>query len=273
MALYLGTSSWSSADWVGRVYPPGTPSNEFIIHYARQFSAVEIDSSFYHTPSARTVQEWARKTPETFVFAAKFPQVITHEKVLEDCAPELDEFLKNMSLLGSRLGPLLLQFPYYSKSSGMSEAEWLGRLERFLPRLPQQGQFAVEVRNKSWLKAPLYDLLRKHGVALALIDHPWMPRPRAYGEEVEIAPFSYLRWLGDRKGIEKITTRWNETIIDRTNDLIEWVFPVRRLLGRGSVYGFFNNHYAGHAPASLRLFEKLMADLPAVDHQGAAVHE
>jgi uncharacterized protein YecE (DUF72 family) len=68
-----------------------------------------------------------------------------------------------------------------------------------------------------------------------------------------------MRWLGDRKGIEDITTEWDKVVIDRRADLTRWVVPVQQLLSRRrQAYGFFDNHYAGHAPASLELFQQLL---------------
>ena len=94
--LRLGTSSWSSQDWVGVFYPAGATSADFISEYAKHFDTVEVDSTFYRTPSAAAVRNWRTRTPAGFLVAAKFPQVITHEKVLVDCANELSEFLKAM---------------------------------------------------------------------------------------------------------------------------------------------------------------------------------
>ena len=99
--LRLGTSSWSSQDWVGVFYPPGTASADFISEYAKHFDTVEVDSTFYRTPPAAVVRNWHARTPAGFLVAAKFPQVITHEKVLVDCAQELSEFLKAMEFLNN----------------------------------------------------------------------------------------------------------------------------------------------------------------------------
>jgi uncharacterized protein YecE (DUF72 family) len=78
--LRLGTSSWSSEDWVGTFYPPGTPPADFLPEYAKHFDTVEVDSTFYRSPSRSMVKNWRERTPPGFVFAAKVPQVITHEK-------------------------------------------------------------------------------------------------------------------------------------------------------------------------------------------------
>src|SRR5579863_2241449 len=111
--IRLGTSAFTAAGWPGTFYPKGLPEREYLTYYATKFNAVEVDSTFYRTPSKATVQGWAKKTPDGFLFAAKVPQVITHEKVLVDCEAEFKEFVDTMDLLGGKLGPLLLQFDYF----------------------------------------------------------------------------------------------------------------------------------------------------------------
>lgn len=258
-SLWLGTSSWSSPDWLGVFYPPETASSAMITEYARRFRTVEVDATFYRPPTASMVEAWKGKTPEGFVFSLKAPQIITHEKFLRDCREDLDLFLKTVSLLGDRLGPILFQFPYFAKAKGISLDAYLEGLEPFLGSLPEEGfQFALEIRNKAWLQPSLLDLLRNHHVTLALIDHPYMPRPadllRYKG--ILTGKFAYIRWLGDRYSIERMTKTWNETVIDRTEAMQEWVSPVQSILQLGmSVYGYANNHYSGYAPADIERFD------------------
>jgi len=208
-------------------------------------------------------RRWSQVLPKGFLLAAKVPRVITHEKVLQDCGEELRIFLEAMDHLGDRLGPLLLQFPYFSKKSGMTPEAFLALLDGFLPSLPDGYRFALEVRNKTWLTPRLLDRLRKRSVALTLIDHPWMPRIDRLMEEMDpvTADFTYVRWLGDRKGIEKTTTSWDRVVVDRSAETRRWIPALRKLLERDlTVFGFFNNHYAGHAPGSIRLLERLWAE-------------
>jgi len=258
--LRLGTSSWSSQDWVGVFYPAGTAPADFISEYAKHFDTVEVDSTFYRTPSPAMVRNWAARTPDGFLVAAKFPQVITHEKVLVDCAREVSEFLKAMDLLGDKLGPLLIQFPYFNKQAFPQPRDFLLRLSNFLEQLPKDRAFAVELRNKYWINDRLLDLLRARNVALALIDHPWMtPVEQLMArQDVVTANFAYLRWLGDRKGIEERTQSWDKIIVDRTREMETWIPIIRALLKRGiNILGFFNNHYAGFAPGSIKLFREM----------------
>ena len=86
--LLLGTSSFTAAGWQGSFYPPGMQTRNFLSYYATRFKTVEIDSTYYGTPSASTVMNWFERTPQDFVFVAKVPQIVTHEKVLKDCEAE-----------------------------------------------------------------------------------------------------------------------------------------------------------------------------------------
>jgi uncharacterized protein YecE (DUF72 family) len=198
--LRLGTSSWSSQDWVGVFYPPATAPADFISEYAKHFDTVEVDSTFYRAPSPAMVRNWAARTPSGFLVAAKFPQVITHEKVLLDCSSELSEFLTTMDLLGDKLGPLVLQFPYFDESRIPDQRHFLSVLEPFLAKLPAGYKFAVEIRNREWLNARFTDVLRKHNIALVLQDLSSMPRPWEFTAKFDpvTADFAYVRWLGDR---------------------------------------------------------------------------
>ena len=260
--IFLGTSSFTAAGWEGSFYPRGMRSKDFLRHYSSQFQTVEIDSTFYGTPAASTVTSWNEKTPGDFIFAVKIPQVITHEKVLVDC--QLDEFIERMHLLGDKLGPMLLQFPKFDKWVLKSPDEFRGRLQSFFKRAVDMkaGRFAVEVRNKDWLDARLADLLREHNVALALTDTSFMPRRWEMKGALDLvtADFAYVRWLGNRKGIEEQTTTWDKTVVDRQADLRSWVVVLRRLVEDKrirKIFAFANNHYAGHGPATVKLFMDL----------------
>jgi uncharacterized protein YecE (DUF72 family) len=259
--LKLGTSAWSNPSWVGVFYPDGTKPSEYLARYAEKYHCVEIDSTFYRVPTSTMIRKWYLDTPEGFLFAAKVAQVITHEKVMLDCEQDLAAFLKSISGLKEKLGPLLLQFPYFNKKAFESAQEFYRRLSPFLAGLPKEFQWALEIRNKYWITKELLDLLRQHQIAFSMIDQSWMPPidQLLKRHDLDTAKFAYIRWLGDRKGIEEITKEWDKVVIDRQADLARWVLPVHQLLARGrQVYGFFNNHYAGHAPASLELFQQLL---------------
>jgi uncharacterized protein YecE (DUF72 family) len=257
--LYLGTSAFTASGWPGSFYPAGMKSADYLTYYATQFATVEIDSTFYGCPSSSTVSKWAARTPEDFLFCVKVPQVITHEKVLVDCDSEFEEFVKTMDILGPKLGPMVFQFPSFDRWKFPKQESFLAVLAPFLKKLPADHKFVVEIRNKNWLDARFADVLREHNVALALTDTSFVPRPWEMKEEFDMitADFAYVRWLGDRHGIEKITQVWDKMVVDRTEDLKNWVQFVRQMvLSRKlrHIFLFANNHFAGHGPATVKQF-------------------
>ena len=243
--LRLGTQGFAFDDWVGPFYPPGTRSSDYLEAYARHFSTVEIDSTFYGPPRPAAVDGWAARTPIDFRFCAKFPRSITHDRKLEGADDEARLFVETMQALGEKLAVLTLQFAYDFTP------DLRPRLEAFLRRLPPGPRYAVEVRNRGWLTRDLTELLAQHGVALVLQDLYYMPRM-----DWTTAGFTVIRWLGRRSDID----RFDRLQIDRTPELIRWAERVQSFLDAGlDVYGYFNNHFAGHSPGSVRQFEEILA--------------
>jgi uncharacterized protein YecE (DUF72 family) len=241
--LHIGTMGWSYEFWKGDFYPEGTKAEEFLSVYAKHFDTVEANSTFYRIPYKETVENWRDRTPEGFIFSAKFPRKITHIKKLQDCQEELDVFIEHLSLLGDKLGPLLLQF------SPQFKPESINILEDFLPHLPEGYRYAIEVRNKKWLEERFYSLLREHGIALVLMDHPWMP-----DMDTITADFTYIRWEGDRK---KVKGDLGKIERDMSRDIKEWSGKVKGFLDDSvEVYGYFSKNYSGYPPGDVqRLLE------------------
>jgi uncharacterized protein YecE (DUF72 family) len=258
--LYLGTVSWSKQDWLGSFYPENLKPAQFLETYAGAFRTVEIDSTFYRIPSRSMVTGWRDRTPKGFLFAAKVPQVITHAKLLSNCQEELSVFLKNMEVLGDKLGPLLLQFPYFNKNVFASREQFDKILRPFLKTLPEGFRFAVELRNKTWINWDFLELLREHSVGYALVDQVWMPRIDTLARALDLVTgeFCYARFMGDRKDLQSKTKRFDRIIEDKTDDMTIWATELKKIAAKGTrTYVFFSNYYAGYGPGSAKLFEDL----------------
>ena len=262
--IHLGTSSFTAIGWEGAFYPAGLKPIDYLGYYATQFGSVEVDSTFYRIPSPQMVKRWHAVTPKDFVFAAKVPQTITHEKVMEDAGEELKQFLGVMDLLGEKLGPLVFQFPYFNKNTFAKPEEFVERLLPFLDTLPAGYKFAVEIRNKNFLTPAYADALRQRKLAMVLIDHPWMPFASELFQRFDpiTTDFTYIRWLGDRYAIEKVTKTWDKVVVDRGRALSEWAKACKIVLRRGTtIFAYANNHFAGHAPATIRQFEEIFGKI------------
>ncbi len=242
--FHIGTQGWSYPDWLGPFYPEGTSSSRFLSVYARAFSAVEVDSSFYAVPPASHFLGWFERTPQNFRFALKLPSELTHERRLRGGDEVLKVFCQRAELLEEKLGVILVQLP------PDFTPEQRPALNAFLKRLPPGLRFAVEFRHQGWLTPEVRELLRASGVAQALSDGPWIARePSMQAALRPTADLAYIRWMGDRPHLAS----YAETQIDRTHELEEWARVLEELSGQvREVYGFFNNHYEGHSPASAR---------------------
>ena len=243
MTIHLGTQGWSYKSWDGVFYPPNTPPKNYLAEYAKRLRAVEIDSTYYATPRASMVKQWDEVTPDDFRFTAKFPQKITHEKMLKEVGQDVALFLDAMSALGPKLGPLLLQFPYQFKSTQREI------LTDMLTALPTNFRYAIEVRERGWLKDWFFQLLEQHRIALVLADYAYMPKL-----ERATTDFAYIRWLGNRKDVPD--DEYDHVRIDRSQELDHWADVIADLVDKGvTIWGFENNHFMGHSPATLREIE------------------
>lgn len=261
--IHLGTCGWSYDDWRGVFYPEGLKSGEYLTFYAQHYQAVEVDSTFYHTPSRKMVLGWRDKTPPSFRFSLKVPQIITHEKVLQDCKEELDGFVAVAELLQEQLLACVLQFGYFNKSAFAGLDAFLERLDPFLAAWPRHIPVAVEVRNKPWMTQKLADCLRRYDAVWVLPDQAWMPPilPLVQKLDVVTGPFAYVRLLGDHAAVDKLTPTLNRVVVDRTEQIDADAQAIRILSRRVPVLAFINNHFAGYAPETLRELQETLEQL------------
>ena len=257
MTVLIGTQGWNYAAWVGPLYPGGTRPSEFLPTYARAFRGVEVDSTFYAIPDARAVRAWAERTPADFTFALKMPKEVTHERRLRDADDVVGEFLDRARELGPKLGPILLQMgPDFAPDE-------LPQVARFIATLPRDLRFAMELRQSRWMRADvrphLLEALARHGVALALSDGRWIPRATMLElAQRPTADFLYVRWMGPDREI----TDYSRVQFDRSEEIRAWAEVLKSVANTREIYGFFNNHFAGHSPASAREMQRLLGQQP-----------
>jgi uncharacterized protein YecE (DUF72 family) len=231
----LGTIGWSYNFWKGKFYSNEETPKDYLKYYATQFNSVEVDSTFYRIPSQPTVANWKLQTPENFLFSLKFPQMITHVKMLKKCEYETEVFLKRVRLLGDNLGVLLLQFP---PNFGV---EHLPDLEAYIEKLPKEIRFAVEVRNKNLLNQTFYSVLETNRVALVWADNLLMSEISAITTN-----FLYFRWEGNRK---KVNGTLGKIEADRIKDLKSEAERIQLFLKKMDVFGYFGKYYSGYPPS------------------------
>src|SRR5690242_6015485 len=252
--IRIGTQGWNYDAWVGPFYPPGTRPTDFLAIYARAFDTVEVDSTFYAIRAVKTVRGWAQRTPDDFTFSLKLPQEITHEARLRGVDELALEFFDRVRDLGPKLGPILILL---GPDFGPTE---LPAFSQFLPKLPRDIRFAIEFRQRGWIHDGVLALLAEHGVALTLTDARWIPRKQMMQLAAQpTADFVYIRWMGPDRAI----VDYSRIQVDRAQELELWSGVLWPLAVKGrAVFGYVNNHFAGHSPESARQLQLMLRQTP-----------
>ena len=254
--IRIGTSGFSYDDWLGPVYPAGLPARDQLAFYAREFSTVELNVTYYRVPDARTVAGWARKTPDDFLFAVKAHQGLTHERE----APDFAGFVSALQPLveARKLGCVLAQFPY-SFHAVPESREYLRRLCGGLGSLP----VVVEFRNAGWVAQPTFDLLRSLGIGYCCVDEPrlkgLMPPVAVSTGQVAYVRFhgrNAAKWYAHAEAWERYDYTYS------TEELREWVPKLRELDAEAPLtLVYFNNHFRGQAVHGARDLGQLLLGL------------
>lgn len=260
--IRIGTQGWNYDAWVNAFYPSGTRPADFLAVYARAFDTVEVDSTFYATPPAKTFRSWRARVAHRpgFVFALKLPQEITHELRFRGNTPDVAaEFIVRARELGPALGPILIQL---GPDFGPEE---LPALAKFLPLLPTDLHFAVEFRQRAWIHDGVLATLSEHRVSLALSDGRWIPRRQML--ELASRPTGdllYVRLMGPNRDI----VDYSRVQVDRTRELEQWGTTLRSVSTSGlQAFVYVNNHFAGHSPSSARELQRLLGLEPVEPSQ------
>jgi uncharacterized protein YecE (DUF72 family) len=258
---YIGTIGFGYDDWRDVFYPRGMKASNYLAHYSLIFNAVEIDSTFHAIPRAENLLRWVQMTPAEFKFCAKMPKEITHSPDLAETGPAILEFTRIIRALEHKLAIILIQFPPSVR------ADKLAVMEKFFTILPSDLRYAVEVRHQTWYTAnpgeaepALAGSLRRHGICWAATDYPSTPR-----RIIQTTDFLYVRWIGQHGTF----VQHNSERIDRTRELESWQQLMETATTNiQTVYGFFNNDYAGFAPGTANRLKNQM-NLPATQFQPA----
>ena len=153
--ISIGTSGWTYDGWRGSLYPNGLRKSNWLPFYASRFRTVEINGSFYRTPSLEAVQAWHDHTPKNFHFAWKASKFITHWKRLSDkCENSIALMDSRLSALEQKISVVLFQLP----PNFLEDAERLGS---FLAMLPRCYRYAFEFRHRSWYVDRVLTILRE----------------------------------------------------------------------------------------------------------------
>jgi uncharacterized protein YecE (DUF72 family) len=255
---WLGCSGWAYEDWVGPFYPAGTPPGDFLERYARVFRTVEVDSSFYRTPSVSLVRRWSDRTPAGFRFSLKVPREVTHGADAATAREVLARFLASVEPLraAGKLAALVLQFP-----SSFRSPDGVPRLDELLAAVPRSYPLAVELRHGSWWEDGTRARLRDRAAPLV-----WSVVPTTDPPPWVTGDFVYVRFVGDRA-----LTTFDRVQRDRPEDLermrTRFLEDAR---STSTIYAYANNHFMGFGPGTVAALAAALGE-PAPDLLAARV--
>ncbi|MCD6225942.1 DUF72 domain-containing protein [bacterium] len=237
--FWVGTSGFSYQDWKGKFYPRDLPSRQWLEYYSQRFSALEINSSFYHFPSPTTFLGWYKRTPAEFVFSLKVNRRFTHYQRLKIVKKEWEEFKKRAFLLKEKLKVFLFQLP-------PSFQKDMSCLENFLKKYHCSAPFVFEFRHSSWFEKEVFDLLSSYSAAVVFHDAEAFPQPPL------LAPgkLVYIRFHG-----REVLYNYQYS----SSQLQEWAGKIRNWLQEGKeVFAFFNNDPDAFAVFNAQELEKMV---------------
>lgn len=244
--LRVGTSGYSYPEWKGAFYPEDLPPSEFLAFYARRFSSVEINNTFYRFPAESLLDGWRDGTPDGFSFAVKANQRITHQGRLKDADEPTRDFVERCRRLGEKLGPILFQLPPYLRRDDE-------RLRLLLAALPPDVRCAVEFRHESWFDDATFGALADAGVALCVAEGEKIETPR-----ITTGDFAYLRLRKESYEPRELSA-WRAWIEERLADGLD-------------LYAYLKHDDAGVSPElALRLLEtpdEILRGAPAREPTG-----
>jgi uncharacterized protein YecE (DUF72 family) len=231
--IYIGTSGYNYPEWRGTFYPEKCPSTKMFAYYAERFNTVEINYTFYRTPTVKTTTAWREQAPAGFRYVLKAPQRITHYQRLKGAGETLAFFCESARVLGEYLGPLLFQLPPNFRCD-------VPLLDTFLSAIPGGFRPAFEFRHDSWLVPDVFACLRAHGAALCVADFGDKTTP------IEAtARHGYFR-LRDEGYTPKDIDAWAARVIERMS---EW----------DDVFVFFKHEDEGRGPEFAAAFRAALA--------------
>jgi uncharacterized protein YecE (DUF72 family) len=226
--FYVGTSGWNYPDWKNRFYR-GLSARHWLSEYAKHFPAVEVNATFYRTPSSKTYENWRNSTPPEFVFSLKGSRWITHLQRLENVGEAVAAEKERGRALGSKLRVLLWQLP----SSLRCDAAKLKAFAEIL-RSWSEVRHVIEFRHSSWFTEEVAGLLRRWGLVNCFSDSGSWPLWEAITSDCV-----YLRLHGRPKTYASPYSK---------EALQEWALKIRSWLQRNwEVHVYFDNTAFGAA--------------------------
>ena len=266
--IRVGTAGWSYPDWEGIVYPKPKPKGFDPLEYlSRYFDTIEINTTFYHSPDAKSAESWVRRAAHNpnFKFTLKLNKKFTHERegITSGDERQFKEGIEPIQEAG-KLGCVLIQFPWSFRFTP-ENSQYLKKL------IPAFGEYplVVEVRHASWDNALVYERLRQDGIGFCNIDQPRMRTQLKPGQEAT-SDVGYIRlhgqnlesWFREDAGRDE---RYN--YLYSMEELGPWIKRIRSVAEETKeTYVIANNHFQGQAPTNalqiMSILDERKVDVP-----------
>lgn len=241
--IRIGTSGFSFPDWHGTFYPRQIKPNQFFDYYVQFFDTVEINLTFYTTPSKKFFESLVERAKQGFIFTVKLPAKLTHEQEISEKTISLFTNSIEPIVRENKLGGVLAQFPYGFRAN-KENIDYVLKLSNTLKPL----NVFVEFRQADWANPKIYELLTSENIGLVYPDLPELKGLFTGSPELEELA-TYFRFHGRNK-----TNWWKANEKERydydytISELTELVTKMKRAEKRSQiVFGFFNNCFLGRA--------------------------
>ncbi len=286
MALRFGTCSWKFPSWTGLVYSRQYPyAADYLPEYAEHFSTAEIDSWFYHMPTAGEVAEYKGRAADSLRFTCKVPRdlTLTHHRASGGTAGKppkagppneqflslelFEQFVEITSPLHGQIDAMMFQFEYLNKQKMGSVGEFIDRFGTFIKDVDPALPVGLEIRNGNYLTEEYFRFLSAAGLIPVLPEKQYMPPVTEVYRKFKplIDERLVFRLMGgDRKEIEQAAGgKWNRLVMEKPN-LQDIAATLMEASLQADVTVNVNNHFEGSAPLTIQRLQQ------ALDSNGAA---
>ncbi|MGN6670681.1 MAG: DUF72 domain-containing protein [Candidatus Nucleicultricaceae bacterium] len=223
--IKIGCSGWLYNEWKKNFYPEKLTSSEYFSFYSAHFDTVEINSTFYHSPSIKTVHRWKDIAPTGFIYSLKAPRFITHQKKFKNCVQEIEVFYSLADILQEKLGCILFQCP-----PSLTYHE--NFLYNILNCLNSNYKNVIEFRHPSWWRNDVMQELEQKNATFCTVSGMHVPETLCINNKK-----CYIRFHGSPDYSAKYSANnlklWKNAILENIVD---------------EVWMYFNNTYACYAP-------------------------
>ena len=255
--ILIGTSGFSYNDWKQEFYPKGMGQKDFLEFYARHFTVLELNFSYYRIPEARQSRQMIARSGGKLQFVVKAFRQMTHEISENSLTEVLPLFVDGISPFMEKglLGTILLQFPQSFHYVAENRVYLKSLIEALSPH-----PVSVEFRQRSWLKDSVYEALRELGAGFVCVDEPALPS-LIPAVAIHTSNLGYIRFHG--RNSEKWYGTNSSTRYDylySEEELKEWIPKIRELSEKAKkLYLFFNNHARGQAITNANMLINLLS--------------